>query len=115
MVSDAKLRCRHDLDADGGFVSLTMPQQNRLAWRLAGLLNTRVDRIFDWRTIWAAKAFIPEPTAIERLMVERGQYDADADPCEPLYDAIGRVYGDEALSIVKRLVGADGKGDGEKS
>ena len=88
-------------------MNLTMPQQNRLAWRLAGLLNTRVDRIFDWRMIWAAKAFIPNPMAIEKLMVERGQYNGEADPCEPLYDAIGRVYGDEALRIVKRLVGAE--------
>ena len=84
-----------------------MSQQYRLAWRLAGLLNTKIDRIFDWRLIWAAKAFIPEPFSIEALMVERGQYDAGAYPCEPLYDAIGRVYGDEALSIVRRLVGAD--------
>lgn len=115
MVSDAKLRCRHDLDADGSAMSLTMPQQNRLAWRLAGLLNTRIDRIFDWRLIWAAKAFIPEPSSIERLMVERGQYDSEADPCESLYDAIGRVYGDEALGIVKRLVGCEEEGEVEKS
>ncbi len=96
-------------------MNLTMPQQNRLAWRLAGLMNTRIDRIFDWREIWATKAFIPSPTAIEELMVKRGQYDGDADPCEPLYDAIGRVYGDEALGIVKRLVGGEEEGGGEKS
>lgn len=95
-------------------MSLTMPQQNRLAWRLAGLLNTRIDRIFDWRLTWAAKAFIPDPTLIEALMVERGQYDAGADPCESLYDAIGRVYGDEALGIVKRLVGPAGGEVAEK-
>lgn len=104
--------CKHGgrtdgADADGGIVNLTMPQQNRLAWRLAGLMNTRIDVIFDWREIWATKAFIPSPTAIEALMVKRGQYDGDADPCEPLYEAIGRVYGDEALGIVKRLVGAE--------
>ena len=88
-------------------MNLTVPQQNRLAWRLAGLLNTRIDRIFDWRLTWAETAFIPDPTLIEELMVVRGQYDGDADPCEPLYEAIGRVYGDEALGIVKRLVGAE--------
>ena len=85
-------------------MSIPLATQNRMAWRLAGLLNTRIDRIFDWREIWAAQAFIPSPSAIEDLMVERGEYDAEADPCEPLYDAIGRVYGDEALGIVKRLV-----------
>ena len=84
---------------------LPLPQQNRLAWRLAGLMNTRIDKIFSPLEIWAVKAFIPDPVAIEKLMVERGQYDAEADPCEPLYDAIGRVYGDEALRIVRRLVG----------
>ena len=83
---------------------LSMPEQNRLAWRLAGLLHTKVDRIFDWKLIWAAKAFIPDPSAIERLMVERGQYDDQADPCEALYDAIGRVYGEEAYKIVRKLV-----------
>ena len=96
-------------------MSLPLPQQNRLAWRLAGLLNTRIDRIFSWREIWAVKAFIPDPVAIEKLMVERGQYDGEADPCESLYDAIGRVYGDEALRIVKRLVGGEEEGEGEKS
>lgn len=96
-------------------MSLPLPQQNRLAWRLAGLLNTRIDRIFSWREIWAAKAFIPDPVAIEKLMVQRGQYDDKADPCESLYDAIGRVYGDEALGIVKRLVGGEEEGKGEKS
>ena len=95
--------------ADGGIVSIPLATQNRMAWRLAGLLNTRIDRIFDWREIWAAQAFIPSPTAIEALMVERGEYDAEADPCEPLYDAIGRVYGTEALSIVRRLVGVEGE------
>ncbi len=93
---------------------LSMPEQNRLAWRLAGLLHTKVDRIFDWKLIWAAKAFIPDPSAIERLMVERGQYDDKSDPCESLYDAIGRVYGDEALGIVKRLVDGEGEGTEEK-
>ena len=85
-------------------MKLPMPQQNRLAWRLAGLLNTHITRIFDWREIWAVKAFIPDPIAIEKLMVERGQFDDKSDPCESLYDAIGRVYGYEALRIVKRLV-----------
>lgn len=78
-------------------------------------MNTRIDRIFSWREIWAAKAFIPDPVAIEKLMVQRGQYDDKADPCESLYDAIGRVYGDEALGIVKRLVGGEEEGKGEKS
>lgn len=78
-------------------------------------MNTRIDVIFDWREIWATKAYIPSPTAIETLMVERGQYDGEADPCESLYDAIGRVYGDEALRIVKRLVGGEEEGEGEKS
>ena len=73
------------------------------------MMNTRIDRIFNWREIWATKAFIPSPTAIEELMVERGEYDGKADPCESLYDAIGRVYGDEALSIVRRLVGVEGE------
>ena len=90
--------------ADGCVMSIPLATQNRMAWRLAGLLNTRIDRIFDWREIWAAQAFIPSHSAIEDLMVERGEYDGEADPCEPLYDAIGRVYGDEALGIVKRLV-----------
>ena len=93
---------------------LPMPQQNRLAWRLAGLMNTHITRIFDWREIWALKAFIPDPIAIEKLMEERGQYDDKADPCESLYDAIGRVYGDEALGIVKRLVDGEGEGAEEK-
>ena len=93
---------------------LSMPEQNRLAWRLAGLLHTKVDRIFDWREIWALKAYIPAPIAIEKLMVERGQYDDKADPCESLYDAIGRVYGDEALRIVKRLVCGEVEEEKEK-
>ena len=92
-------------------MSIPLYKQNRMAWRLAGLMNTRIDRIFDWREIWATKAFIPSPTAIEALMVKRGEYDGKADPCEPLYDAIGRVYGDEALRIVKKLVNADGEQD----
>lgn len=96
-------------------MSLPLQKQNRMAWRLAGLMDTRIDRIFDWREIWATKAFIPSPTAIEELMVKRGQYDAEADPCESLYDAIGRVYGDEALGIVNRLVGCEEEGEGEKS
>ena len=90
-------------------MSIPISRQNRMAWRLAGLMNTRIDRIFDSREIWAAQAFIPIPSAIEDLMVVRGEYDAEADPCEPLYDAIGRVYGDEALGIVKRLVGVEGE------
>jgi len=96
-------------------MSLPLPQQNRLAWRLAGLMNTRIDKIFSPLEIWAVKAFIPDPVAIEKLMVQRGQYDDKADPCESLYDAIGRVYGDEALRIVKRLVGGEEEGEGEKS
>ena len=78
-------------------------------------MNTRIDVIFDWREIWGTQAFIPSPTAIEELMVKRGQYDSEADPCESLYDAIGRVYGDEALGIVKRLVGCEEEGEVEKS
>lgn len=96
-------------------MSIPLPKQNRMAWRLAGLMNTRIDAIFDWREIWATKAFIPSPMAIEALMVKRGEYDGEADPCESLYDAIGRVYGDEALGIVKRLVGGEEEGEGEKS
>lgn len=84
-----------------------MAQQNRLAWKLAGLLNTHITHIFDFRLIWAIRAFIPDPIAIEKLMVERGQFNDKSDPCESLYDAIGRVYGDEALRIVKRLVGGE--------
>lgn len=37
-----------------------MAQQNRLAWKLAGLLNTHITRIFDWREIWVLKEFIEE-------------------------------------------------------
>ena len=95
--------------------SLPLPKQYRLAWRLAGLLDTNIDRIFDLSEIWAAGAFIPDPTAIESLMVQRGQYDGKTDPCESLYDAIGRVYGDEALRIAKRLVRGEEEGEGEKS
>lgn len=91
-------------------MSIPLSEQHRLAWRLAGLMDTRADRIFAFREIWAAKAFIPDPIAVENLMVERGQYDDKADPCESLYDAIGRVYGAEALNIVKLLVGG-GKED----
>lgn len=94
---------------------LPLPQQCRLAWKLAGLMNTRIDKIFSPLEIWAVKAFIPDPSAIESMMVQRGQYDDKADPCESLYDAIGRVYGDEALRIVKRLVGGEEEGEGEKS
>lgn len=84
-----------------------LAEQNRLAWRLAGLLHTRVDTIFDWKLVWATRAFIPDPSSIERIMVERGQYDGKADPCEALYDAIRRVYGEEAYKIVHRLVDGD--------
>lgn len=85
--------------------SLPLPKQHRLAWKLAGLLNTKIDRIFDLSEVWVAGAFIPDPTAIEALMVQRGQYDGKTDPCESLYDAIERAYGAEARRIVGLLVG----------
>jgi len=85
--------------------TLTKGQQCRLAWKLAGLMNTRIDKIFSPLEIWAVGAFIPDPSAIESMMVRRGQYDNKADPCESLYDAIERVYGAEARRIVGLLVG----------
>ena len=94
---------------------IPVQKQHRMAWRLAHLLRVDIHKIFSPLEMWAVGAFIPDPVAIEKLMVERGQYDDKADPCESLYDAIGRVYGDEALRIVKRLVGGEEEGEGEKS
>ena len=92
---------------------LCVAEQNRLAWRLAHILRMDVQKVFTWPLMLAVRAFIPDAFVIEEEMVRRGEYSDEADEDgnlkESLIDAIGRVYGHEAVAIINKLLETGGE------